>query len=457
MSTARPHPDTDLPGGTRTEVCGDVRVEVHTLEASDGGRCRLTRMVSDPGGTPVILLPGMFDTRRIWLSTTGRGLAVSLAEAGFSPWVLERRTAARSGQGDARAGWQEAVDYDLPLAQRVVAQHSPVPAFWVGHSFGGVVLTRALGETLDPQQVAGVVLVASATDSPLLVSPIVATVVKALSARGRFPARRLRLGPIDEPGEAMRDALAWALEQRTGIDRAPSSLDVPLLALTGTRDLIAPRRRCVDLARTYATDRRLVQPAGRRHGFRRSYGHEGMLLHPAARDDVFPFIIDWLRGHGHPGAATVERVDLPGRTPKHRLELTAEVNATPEVVFDLLSNQWGRLWPVRQDRARDGIDPLVPNGLRSVRRQRLLPGMTLFEEITEHVVPISIGYTTLDNPGVCNHSGRIEIVRTASGSRIDYLMQFDTRPCAPGRLLRAALALIWQHWSVPQLKRMASG
>lgn len=440
----------------------DLTVEARTLEASDGGRCRLTRVSGTAPGSPVVLLPGMFDSRRLYLWPDGGGLAVALARAGFDAWILERRGIGVSSAAHARAGWHEALQHDLPLAQREVARASGRPAFWLGHSFGGVLLARALTSTLDRDQVAGAVLVASAADPPLLAARVTAAALTVGAQRGMFPARRLGFGPVDEPRDAVRDALAWVRDERAAaqVTTPLAQVDVPLLALIGPHDRIAPRAACERLARAFGGTDRRVQLAGRRQGFRRDHGHESPLLHPTADQDVFPFVIGWLHARtpaeaNPPDTSTPRTPDRPDAvSPGRRLRLHAEIPAPPDAVFEVLVNQWDRLWPGRQERIRDGVDPAIPQGARSIRRVHILPGLWLHEEIVDCRSPHTLDYTCHTRWVFRRHRGRVRIEATPTGSRIDYQMDLHTRPWIPSPVLAAILELIWKHHSVPQLRRL---
>ncbi|BDT90691.1 hypothetical protein IFM12275_06670 [Nocardia sputorum] len=65
----------------------------------------------------------------------------ALAAAGFDVWVVERRgTAGVTQAAGVRAGWEESLRHDLPVVQQLVADTGAGPAFWIGHSLGGVLV-----------------------------------------------------------------------------------------------------------------------------------------------------------------------------------------------------------------------------------------------------------------------------------------------------------------------------
>jgi alpha-beta hydrolase superfamily lysophospholipase len=284
--------------GMHTEIVGGRKAVSRRVTAPGADPCRLTRLTGTAGGTPAVLLSGMFDNRRMWLLTRSGGLAGVLADQGYDPWILERRgfglpDAARG----ARRGLTEHVAEDIPLVQRIVAEETGRPAFWIGHSFGGVMIARALAMTLDAGQVKGAVLIAAQCEvnTGLLRGPG-ALAIAAMCRLGRFPSRTLGIGPEDEPPEAMADAVAWTrAAQTTGAPLRPmAAVRSPVLAVVGAADIVAPPRGCARLIGHFSSPDRTFLMAGRRQGYSRDYGHASVITHPLARQEVFPKITDWL-------------------------------------------------------------------------------------------------------------------------------------------------------------------
>lgn len=441
-----------IPTVWSTDGHSQHHVQETVATAPDGGRFRVTR-IGEGRGLPVVMLPGMFDNRRLYLWPGGGGLAETLADAGFDAWIVERRrTGGVAATAGVRAGWEEMVRVDLPTAQGLVAAHNGCPAFWVGHSFGGVALARAAAETMQQSQIAGLVLFNTAVDVPLLANPIVTATVRSRMWGGAFPARRFRLGPEDEPVAALEDAISWGAAERARgqLSAALSAVDVPILAFTAPRDVIAPATRCDRLTQPSVGRDLRVQSLARRHGFARNHNHDTSLLHPVAPTDVFPFLRAWLATRtGEVTLANTTTADAAGR---YRTHNTTELDAPPEKVFQFLSRHWDTLWPVRQRRVRDGVDPAEPDGLRSVRAQRVLGIWPIQEEIVTYRPPRLIEYRTIRGP-IRNHLGRIELTEgIGGGTLLDYTIAFDAPPWLPGRLLAAAIDTNWRSWSLPRLR-----
>ncbi len=275
----------------------DAVVQTHeeALSAGDGARVRVTHVRgARTGHPPVVYLPGMFTARNFWISATGIGLAAYLAQQGFPGLVVERR---RTGCG-GRPGLEDHLTQDLPLVQDLVERTWKRPAFWMGHSFGGVLAARATADCLDQSRVLGLVLFAAQFEvGKRGLHPPVSWLTNLVSrSLGRFPARRLGLGPMDEPPEAMEDAVRQVTEGRRKPDIRESlhRVEVPVLAISGLGDRVDPTEGCERLISHFSsTDKRFLA-AGRKTGFLEDYDHPGIVVSKPAQQEIWPLVLDWL-------------------------------------------------------------------------------------------------------------------------------------------------------------------
>lgn len=285
-------------------VGGGRKLEDQRTAAADGVCIPVSRIGDDPGDAPVVLVPGMCDNRRVFWTSEGAGLANHLASQGYNVWIVERRgTRGCDVPAGIRRGWNEAVHLDLPAAQRHIARHSPLPAIWIGHSYGGAIISRALAQrTLDPATVAGVVLVGSAIDVPLMRSRVLRRIARARFWKDPVPTHVLGFGPEDEYRDQLQDMFAWSdLEHQTGCVTAElATVTVPLLAMPGNWDFLSPPSSCDQLAAAYgSTDRQRIQIA-RKNGFNSNFGHDTLVMNrQRPRTDVFDVITAWIASHGH--------------------------------------------------------------------------------------------------------------------------------------------------------------
>lgn len=271
------------------------------LRAADGGHFTLTRVPPEGAARgAVVYLPGMFSARGFWRSDRGIGLAAYLAADGFAGYIVERRElGAAPRPAGARPGLEEHVRHDLPMVQALVAGERPGPVFWMGHSFGGVMAARAAATTLDASAVAGLVLFATQFEVGKSALDFPASLLTRGLARGlgRFPARRLGLGPENEPPAAIADAARWVAEGRRRPDfrRTLNGITAPALAVVGAGDRIDPPAGCERFIGHFASaDKRFVR-AGTAEGFAADYDHPGIVVSRPAREEIWPLVADWLR------------------------------------------------------------------------------------------------------------------------------------------------------------------
>lgn len=265
------------------------------LTAADGARFRVTHIRDEHANKPpVVYLPGMFTSRNFWVSPRGIGLAVYLARHGFPGLVVERR---RTGCG-GRPGLEDHLTQDLPLVQELVERTWEQPAFWIGHSFGGVLAARATATRLDQSRVLGLVLFAAQFEvGKRGLHPPISWLTSLVSRRlGRFPARRLGLGPQDEPPEAMEDAIRQVTEGRRKPDIRESlhRITVPVLAISGLGDKVDPTEGCERLVGHFASPDKRFIAAGRKTGFLEDYDHPGIVVSKPAQQEIWPLVLDWL-------------------------------------------------------------------------------------------------------------------------------------------------------------------
>lgn len=277
------------------------RIATQQVTANDGGRFGLTTV--EPAG-PVrgaaVLVPGMFTGRKFWLSDKGVGLAAYLAEAGIACVIAERRGigAGRDEPGRGRPGLEEHLHYDLPIAARMAGELYDGPAFWIGHSFGGVLAARAAGSVLDSNAVAGLVLFATqfevgktALDWPanLLTRGIAHTL-------RRFPARWVGLGPEDESVAAMTDGCAIVArgKRQPDLKATLGRVTAPTLAVVGANDTVDPPAGCEQFLGHLASPDKTFLRAGTATGFSTDFHHPGIVISKPAQAEVWPRIEAWL-------------------------------------------------------------------------------------------------------------------------------------------------------------------
>ncbi len=282
-----------------------------------------------------------------------RSLARALCRAGFDVWILETR-----GHGKARvpngADWNadDEVREDVPTAiEAVLDQTDAKKVYWVGHSYGGILmyLFFSRGHELT-QRIAGVVTVGSPGMlrvqrdlrairllgglivnglrdkiriklAAYLLLPIISFL--AWVPRVIFPRQSVMEGvfllhlfaslPEDVARGWARQGLNWARDGYfSNLDGDSDEehferLDCPMLLLAGSNDRIAPPEAIKFVADAAGSTDTTFRAMGVAHGDSANYGHGGLLVSREAPDEVFPIIRAWLAARG-------TRSDRPART-----------------------------------------------------------------------------------------------------------------------------------------------
>ena len=277
--------------------------------ATDGTRLALYRL-GDPAATPVVMMPGTFSNHTFWLGTRGHGLAWSLAGAGFEGVILDPRG---HGGSDRPASRGERREWNFDRWGRVdapaaieAATDDGRKALLVGHSAGGAAMLIALAAEPElRERVTGIVLLGTPVPWLQRWRKIGAWGIRTLSrALGRFPARIVGIGPEDELPEVMAQWMTWNLhgewEGEDGTDYVAelANVRVPVLGMSGAGDTVfAPPHACRSLVEMLGSDDATYRLAGTETGFTENFDHPGIVVSRAARAEVWPLLVDWLREH----------------------------------------------------------------------------------------------------------------------------------------------------------------
>lgn len=293
-----------------TEGWGDFTATTHILEADDGGRFALTHLrgLHESRGNPVICLPGMFTSRHFWVSRKGVGLAAYLVEQGYDLWLVERRRIGASPRrSKGRPGLAEQVLTDLLLVQVFVDQRNPRPAFWMGHSFGGVAVALAVSGRLQRDRVAGLILFATQFEvgKKMLAWPLSLFTRLLVRIFGKLRGRWVGMGSENEPRTAVLDACRWvqlAQGKDDRMQRALMGITEPVLAIVGAGDTVDPPEGCQRFVSHMRSQDKTVIVAGTASGYSVEYQHPAIVVSKPAQQEIWPQVLDWL--HTQTGVAT---------------------------------------------------------------------------------------------------------------------------------------------------------
>ena len=229
------------------------------IQAADGWELELE--VEEAVGEPVavaVLGHAMMVDRRSMDRPVGEGFASTLRQAG----IRVIRFDARGHGGSANPGegrelswtYDELVRLDLPAVVAYARESSPdLPLGVIGHSLFGHVAMASAGTGAYARPPDWHVLMAANTWMPSLEPSrlrrgrkgLQVSVMRAITAMaGRFPSRRVRMGPADEARPYIQDISGfWTRDRwssRDGVDYLAAARQVrgPVLSVLGEGDAL---------------------------------------------------------------------------------------------------------------------------------------------------------------------------------------------------------------------------
>ena len=266
-------------------------------------------------GTPVFMLHGAIENGKIFYSESGKGFAYFLAEKGYDVFVLDQRGRGKSTpriSKNSTFSQKETLKEDIHACIREIEkQRGLIKQIWVGHSWGGVLLTAFLARNPSFKQrvdrliyfgtkrsvrvknIHRFVLISFAwnTLAPLLVK-----------WHGYLPTITYKYGSDNESAGTLSDSIRWVKnsvwldEDGFNYHESLQSFSLPeTLYVVGKKDYclghISDVKRFIDESGNHAYT---LMYLSKKHGFQKDYDHINMLTDPRAVNDHFQRIYTWL-------------------------------------------------------------------------------------------------------------------------------------------------------------------
>jgi len=293
---------------------GDLSEDVYRLKPANSPDVSVELVVTRLGladasqvrGVPVILLHGSFSNRRFWYSPKGVGLGAFLARAGFDVWLPEMRG---HGLSSRNIHWSknrvaDYARYDLPAIGAFVREQSGQIPHWIGHSQGAISLAAALGgQYLEAAQVRSAAFFGCQINRrywSLKIPPVQWGAYLLLKRFAQLSGTRLKRGPEDEPVSIALESLRWNgfMGRFKDADRdwwaGLADVQLPVLLVAAAGDRLTPEWACRKLYDQLDAAQRQFVCLGREQGFSSDFGHAEMLASPAAQQEVWPLVKNWL-------------------------------------------------------------------------------------------------------------------------------------------------------------------
>lgn len=268
---------------------------------------------------PVLMVHGSIENGRIFYTKSGKGLAAYLAGLGHPVYVLDQRGRGESVPKISAAdshGHYHAITDDLPTVHEFIVGRHQQSVHWIAHSWGGVLLASTLARfphlavQVSSQVFFGTKrVIHSWSWERFLKVELFWKRAALLMARfkGYLPVTELRLGADNETRRSLQDNVAWVTPGQwvDSLDRfdygaSAKAVDWPaswLVAAIRDQALGNPAdvRAFADEMGENGKGPLNYSLLSKANGNLHDYDHINMLTHPAAVEDHFPEVAQFLR------------------------------------------------------------------------------------------------------------------------------------------------------------------
>jgi predicted alpha/beta hydrolase len=293
-----------------------IEIQEYWVEPEPGIKLWMGRMGNE-NGPAVLLIHGAIENGKIFYNEKGKGLAPYLAQKGYDVFVVDLRGKGKS-KPSARSvtglkGQFEVITLDIPELIEKINELKPNSSIHLmAHSWGGVLLSSWYARFgKHHPNIRSITFFACKRKIYIhhfkrwIMVDLMWTFVGSIvtSILGYLPAKKLRMGADDEPGQFFFQCNKWVYSNNwiDPVDKFdykkafPQSGFPPVLSLTGVADHSLGNTYCVNRMLQEISPPELIHlDLGKNHGNKNDYGHVDILTHPDAASDHFPKVVNWL-------------------------------------------------------------------------------------------------------------------------------------------------------------------
>jgi polyhydroxyalkanoate synthase len=319
--------------------------EVHSAETEDGVEISLYRHKPEEDterkDTPVLLAHGISVGHRNMNFDDKNGVAQYLSERGYDCWCFDLRGRGGSEVPDSPWCFDDYVRYDTPAAvDYILNETGAEDLHWVGHSMGGMLFYAVAGAEGYDEEVRSAVTLGSPVSfynqpflyfislvglslSPLLsrikrthllpytarLTSLFVAVYPSFLVSWLFNRQNVENATVRKASTCvvaricpniLVDFADWIVNERwTSRDNevdyheATRSIETPTLVVSGTEDRLCPSRGVKPAYRMVEGESEYLLLEGKET--ENGYGHADYVFGKNAREEVFPYIEEWLR------------------------------------------------------------------------------------------------------------------------------------------------------------------
>lgn len=273
--------------------------------------------MGDPKGQAILLIHGAIENGKIFYNEKGKGLAPYLAQKGYDVFITDLRGKGKStpsaSSGKLKGGQFEVITIDIPALINKINELKNGPVIHLmAHSWGGVLIASWFARfSKENKNVKSVTFFASKRKIYVhhfkrwFMVDLMWTGVGSIATKlfGYLPAKKLRMGADDEPGQFFFQCNQWVYSNKwiDSIDqfdylKAFKEVEFPpVYSLTGVADHSLGNVICVNkMLKEIGAQNVTHTNLGLQHGNKNNYDHINILTHKDSVNDHFPKLVNWL-------------------------------------------------------------------------------------------------------------------------------------------------------------------
>ena len=307
-----------------------ITQSLHQVTTSDGEQIALWQVSDDPveqkyfanktkiKAQNILMIHGTFSDKRVSL-----GVAGYLARLGHTCYIMEWRGHGDSSIPSDKFNFETIAFYDIAATFQYLFDELKVDNLHaVTHSGGGICLTMFLTQNQHYiAKINSITMVACQAYGAVLNTQSYAkiTLLKTMTRLlGYVPAKRFKLGPINESYHTMSQWYNWNLgkhfqsslakhdsdHQESSVDETfdyrqlMPSITIPIYAISAKGDhFIAPPSGCQLFLNDFNNSTNVFCEFAIKNGHLEDYNHSRIILSSNAAKEVWSTIAAWIEGH----------------------------------------------------------------------------------------------------------------------------------------------------------------
>ena len=260
----------------------------------------------------ILFIHGTFSDRRVSL-----GVAGFLARLGHSCYIMEWRSHGSSAIAKDKFDFETIAFYDIKATFHYLFDELKLDNLHaLTHSGGGICLTMFLTQNEQYiNQISSISMIACQAYGAALAPPSYAKILllKAMTRLlGYVPAKKFKLGPINESYHTMRQWYDWNLnknfrsaqanlnDSHKGFDyrQQMPKITTPIYAISAKGDhFIAPPSGCQLFLNDFNNPVNVFREFSIANGHLENYNHSRVILSSNAAKEIWPTVAAWIEKH----------------------------------------------------------------------------------------------------------------------------------------------------------------